>query len=240
MLPVFLPKEGAHFPDPDQANPEGLVAIGGSLSHERLLRAYSMGIFPWYGADTPILWWSPDPRCVLLPQDLHISRSLRRTLKTARFTITLNQAFAEVIRRCAESSRPGQSGTWLVPEMIAAYIGLHQRGFALSAETWLNGELVGGLYGVHLGGVFYGESMFHSEPNASKAAFVHICHWLAQNGCTLIDCQQASRYMLHFGARNMPRHEFLRRLSNAILDTPIPAQTSGIVLSRTEDTHVMP
>ncbi len=233
MLPVFLPVEGAHFPDPDRADPEGLVAIGGSLSYERLLRAYSMGIFPWYDAATPILWWSPDPRCVLLPQDLHVSRSLRRTLKANHFTITLNRAFAEVIRNCSQAPRPGQNGTWLVPEMIEAYIDLHRRGFALSVEAWLDGALVGGLYGVRFGSVFFGESMFHTVPDASKAAFVHMCRWLIQNGCTLIDCQQTTRYMLRFGAREMPRREFLRRLSNAILDPPIPPQASGALLPRT-------
>ena len=223
MIPVFLPPDGAHFPDPAQADREGLVAIGGSLSYERLLRAYAMGIFPWYSAETPVLWWSPDPRCVLFPRQLHISGSLRRALASRRFSVTVNHAFSDVIQQCSSVPRPGQNGTWLMPEMIEAYINMHERGFALSAEAWLDTALVGGLYGVCIGSVFFGESMFHHVPNASKTAFALLCQWLGSNGCTLIDCQQTTRYMLRFGAQEMPRREFLRRLSMAILDTPIPA-----------------
>lgn len=221
MLPVFLPSDGLNFPDPDQADKDGLVAIGGDLSRERLLRAYAMGIFPWYSDDTPILWWSPDPRCVLFPHELHVSRSLRRTLARGHFTITFNRAFEQVIRQCRTVPRPGQNGTWLVEEMVAAYTDLFYKGFALSVETWLDGRLVGGLYGVHLGSVFFGESMFHCAPDASKAAFAHVCRWLADNGCSMIDCQQTTPHMLAFGARELPRGDFLKRLRAALFEPPI-------------------
>lgn len=232
MLPVFLSADTLNFPDPGRADSEGLVAIGGDLSVDRLLRAYTMGIFPWYSAGTPILWWSPDPRCVLLPGDLHVSQSLRRILKRGEFTITFNQAFEQVIRQCAATPRQGQNGTWLLEEMIQAYINLHHKGFALSCEAWHEGQLAGGLYGVHIGSAFFGESMFHAVPNASKAAFAYLCEWLGANGCSMIDCQQTTRHMLGFGAQEMPRKRFLNRLRSALLDPPLQVKVLEYLLQR--------
>lgn len=204
------------FPDPSEADPDGLLAIGGDLSPRRLLRAYAQGIFPWYSQNSPILWWSPDPRLTLFPRELHVPGSLRRVLNSGRFRFSLDKAFGQVIRACAAAPRPGQDGTWIVPEMIAAYERLHALGAAHSAEAWLGDELVGGVYGVALGSVFYGESMFHTEPNASKAAFATLVRWLEERGCSLIDCQQTTPHMLRFGARELPRREFLRLVAEGL------------------------
>lgn len=204
------------FPDPSEADPDGLLAIGGDLSPRRLVTAYAHGIFPWYAEGSPILWWSPDPRLTLFPAELHVPASLRRVLNSGRFRFTLDAAFGRVIRACAAAPRPGQDGTWIVPEMIAAYEALHGLGFAHSAEAWLEGELVGGVYGVALGGVFFGESMFHTVPNASKALFATLVRWLAGRGCSLIDCQQTTPHMLRFGAREVPRREFLRLVTEGL------------------------
>jgi len=201
------------FPDPAEADPDGLLAVGGDLSPERLVSAYAGGIFPWYAENSPILWWSPDPRLVLEPARLHVPRSLTRVLNSGRFRFTLDTAFERVICACARTRRPGQPGTWIVPEMIAAYERLHQLGLAHSAEVWSGGRLVGGVYGVALGSVFFGESMFFSEPDASKAAFVLLARWLLDRGCTLIDCQQTTAHLLRFGASELSRPEFLRRVA---------------------------
>lgn len=209
------------FPDPEEADPDGLLAVGGDLSPDRLVAAYASGIFPWYSEGSPILWWSPDPRLVLQPSALHIPASLRRTLNSGRFLFTLDQDFGAVIRACARVSRPGQSGTWIVPEMVAAYERLHRLGFAHSAECWEDGELVGGLYGVSLGSVFFGESMFHARPDASKALFATFVLWLGRMGCTLLDCQQTTPHLLRFGAREITRKEFLKRLAEG-LKAPSP------------------
>lgn len=198
------------FPDPVEADPDGLLAIGGDLSPRRLAAAYASGIFPWYGPDSPILWWSPDPRLVLFPDRLHVPASLRRVLNAGRFRFTLDTAFAEVIRACAKTTRPGQDGTWIVPDMVRAYQALHAQGLAHSAEAWQDGQLVGGVYGVALGGVFFGESMFYAQPDASKALFVFFVRWLAARGCTLIDCQQTTPHLLRFGAQELARKDFLR------------------------------
>jgi leucyl/phenylalanyl-tRNA--protein transferase len=205
------------FPDPEEADPDGLLAIGGDLSPQRLIVAYAMGIFPWYSKGSPILWWSPEPRLALLPQRLHVPASLKRVLNAGRLRFSLDTAFGQVIRACACAPRPGQDGTWILPEMIAAYEALHALGIAHSAEAWAddgNGgsELVGGLYGVALGSVFFGESMFRATPNASKALFVTLVRWLAARGCTLIDCQQTTEHMLRFGAEELSRAEFRARL----------------------------
>uniref|UniRef100_B8DJU2 Leucyl/phenylalanyl-tRNA--protein transferase n=1 Tax=Nitratidesulfovibrio vulgaris (strain DSM 19637 / Miyazaki F) TaxID=883 RepID=B8DJU2_NITV9 len=208
--------DGSDFPDPVAAPPEGLLAVGGDLSPARLVAAYLRGIYPWYDRGTPILWWSPDPRCALLPDELHVSRSLARCIRSNAFEVTFDKAFALVIRRCAATPRQGQRGTWLVPAMINAYEGLHRLGIAHSAEAWQDGRLVGGLYGVALGGVFYGESMFHLVPEASKVAFTWLATWLRQAGCTLIDCQQTTPHMVRFGARELPRPEFLARLADGV------------------------
>jgi leucyl/phenylalanyl-tRNA--protein transferase len=201
------------FPDPAEADPDGLLAIGGDLSPERLVTAYASGIFPWYSAGSPILWWSPDPRLVLEPTRLHVPTSLKRVLNARRFRFSLDTAFAEVISACARAPRPGQDGTWIVPEMIRAYVRLHELGVAHSAEVWNGERLVGGVYGVALGSVFFGESMFYAEADASKAAFVLLVRWLAARGCTLLDCQQTTPHLLRFGAREISRKEFLERVS---------------------------
>lgn len=209
------------FPDPEEADPDGLLAIGGDLSCERLVAAYASGIFPWYSDGSPILWWSPDPRLVLEPGSLHVPASLRRVLNSGRFRFSLDQDFGAVIRACARVSRPGQSGTWIVPDMVAAYERLHRAGVAHSAECWLGNELVGGLYGVALGSVFFGESMFATAADASKALFATFVRWLAACGCTLIDCQQTTPHLLRFGAREITRKEFLKRLAQG-LTAPAP------------------
>lgn len=210
-----LPDTGIAFPDPLDAEPDGLLAVGGDLTPHRLVAAYSLGLFPWYHEDTPPLWWTPDPRCILLPEEFHLPRSLARTLKSGRFTFSLDRAFPEVIRNCAEP-RNGHDGTWLLPEMIEAYIGLHKLGVAHSAEAWRGDELAGGLYGVALGSVFFGESMFFREPDASKAAFACLVTRLRENGFTLIDCQQVTPHLLRFGARAVPRAEFMAMLAEAL------------------------
>ena len=174
--------------------------------------AYSRGIFPWYGEGSPILWWSPDPRCVLFPEKLHVSGSLRRVLNSGRFTFTVDACFCRVIRACAAIPRPGQDGTWIVPDMMAAYERLHELGHAHSVEVWSNGELAGGLYGVQCGRAFFGESMFHVQPDASKAAVVHLTAWLRERGVEIVDCQQTTPHMLRLGAEEIPRAAFLARL----------------------------
>ncbi len=214
-MPLFrLPRQPV-FPDPQLAEPDGLLAAGGDLSAERLLAAYAAGIFPWYSEGLPILWWSPDPRLVLFPAELHVSRSLRRILRAGRFQVRADSAFEQVIRRCAEQRRPGQDGTWITPEMIQAYSRLHRRGVAHSFEAWDGEGLAGGLYGVSLGAAFFGESMFADRPDASKVAFVSSVEWLAARGFDLVDCQVRTAHLERFGAREIPRREFLDRLGRA-------------------------
>ena len=212
------------FPDPIEADPDGLLAVGGDLSPERLVAAYGQGIFPWYSANSPILWWSPDPRLVLDPACLHVPKSLHRVLNAGCFHFTLDQAFAQVIRACARSPRPGQNGTWIVPAMVTAYERLHALGLAHSAEVWSRGRLVGGVYGVALGSVFFGESMFYAEADASKTAFVLLARWLRSRGCTLIDCQQTTAHLLRFGAREISRLEFLRRVALGLASPALPGR----------------
>jgi leucyl/phenylalanyl-tRNA--protein transferase len=202
-----------YFPDVEFAllEPDGLLAVGGDLSSERLLHAYRNGIFPWYGPDQPILWWSPDPRLVLFPEDLRVSRSLAKILRKNQFAITLDTAFSDVIEQCAEP-RPGQTGTWITPEMQAAYTGLHELGHAHSVECWYEGELVGGLYGLALGRVFFGESMFARMADASKAVFVTLIRQLQRWGFHLIDCQVYTEHLESLGATSIPRREFVHLL----------------------------
>lgn len=202
------------FPSPLEAldEPNGLLAAGGDLRPERLLLAYRNGIFPWYEAGQPILWWCPDPRAVLFPSQLRISRSLRRLVRQRRFKITADRAFDEVIAGCAEPRRYG-SATWITDEMADAYCELHRLGRAHSFEAWRDGELVGGLYGVAIGAVFFGESMFTRADNASKAAFVDAVRYLEARGCELIDCQIGSAHLRSLGAADLPRTAFLSRLS---------------------------
>ena len=215
-MAVFRLPRAPIFPDPGLAEPDGLLAVGGDLSPERLLRAYSEGIFPWYSEETPILWWSPEPRMVLLPEELHVPRSLRRTLRAGRYAIRTDTAFGAVIRRCAERERPDQDGTWITAEMIAAYERLHALGHAHSFEAWDEEGLAGGLYGVSLGAAFFGESMFADRSDASKAAFATSVAWMRARGVELVDCQVDTDHLRRFGAREIPRAEFLARLRNAL------------------------
>jgi leucyl/phenylalanyl-tRNA--protein transferase len=205
-----------HFPPVDSASPEGLLAVGGDLRPERLLEAYRHGIFPWYSDDQPILWWSPDPRTVLFPEKLHISRSLKRSLRPGIFTVTFDTSFRDVMQHCAEP-RPQHpdDGTWITAEMLEAYSKLHELGYAHSVETWKDGQLVGGLYGVALGGAFFAESMFMKVDNASKVAFVSLVRQLQAWGFRIIDCQQSSPHVLRLGAEEIPRREFIRYLGEA-------------------------
>ena len=218
-MPVFELTDKLIFPPPELAERDGLLCIGGDLSEERLLLAYSMGIFPWYSDGDPILWWSPDPRLVLFPGELKVSRSLRQVLKNNIYETTLDAAFPEVIRNCASARRKGDEGTWITAEMTGAYIKLHRSGFAHSVECWQYGELAGGLYGVALGGVFFGESMFAKKNNASKVAFVALVKQLIKWDFALIDCQVTTRHLISLGAREIPRSEFMQRVGKA-LKTP--------------------
>ncbi len=215
-MPVHRLTRQVAFPDPSLAEPDGLLAVGGDLSPERLVAAYALGIFPWFSEGTPILWWSPDPRLVLLPPELHVPRSLARTLKRGAFTFTADRAFEEVMRRCAEVPRPGQDGTWITDGMVEAYVRLHRLGLAHSFEAWDGAALAGGLYGVSLGSAFFGESMFSARPDASKAAFVRSIEWLAGRGVDLVDCQVRTDHLVRFGAREIPRPELLGRLATAL------------------------
>lgn len=204
------------FPPPEDADPNGLLAVGGDLSIERLLLAYAMGIFPWYTDDTPILWFSPDPRGVLLPEELVVHRSLARRVRSGRYDVTLDRAFGDVIRGCAASPRDGQKGTWITGDMIAAYERLHELGFAHSCETWEDGRLVGGLYGVSLGAAFFGESMFSRATDASKTALVHLAAQLRRWGFGLIDCQVRNEHLASLGAGDWPRERFLSVLTQCL------------------------
>lgn len=215
-MPVFRLPDDNIFPPPHLAEESGLLAVGGDLSEARLLLAYSLGIFPWYSEGEPILWWSPDPRLVLLPDDLNISRSLRQTLNKKIFNITLDTAFEEVINNCAKVHRKDSGGTWITDDMIDAYIRLHHLGHAHSVEAWSDEKLVGGLYGVSLGSAFFGESMFAKKSDASKAAFATLVQQLAKWGFSLIDCQLTTPHLISLGAHEIPRAEFLKMLKAAL------------------------
>jgi leucyl/phenylalanyl-tRNA--protein transferase len=224
----WLDDEDLTFPDPASSmrEPNGLLAVGGDLRPERILRAYQLGIFPWYHEEQPPLWWSPDPRMVLFPEELHISGSLAKFLKRNPFRISSNQCFSEVLAGCA-GPRKGSEGTWLSEEMQAAYLVLHGIGHAHSVETWLGDTLVGGLYGIALDGIFYGESMFSKVSNASKVAFVHLVRTLGSAGFRVIDCQVANPHLASLGARNITRAAFMRFLPRRVeisRPTPWPLQ----------------
>lgn len=197
------------------AKPNGLLVAGGDLSPQRLIEAYRHGIFPWFNADEPILWWSPDPRMVLLPSELKISRSLKKTLNKNNYEIRMDSAFSQVMQACA-APRKGQSGTWIHPEMISAYAALHEIGLAHSVETWVDDELVGGLYGISQGKMFFGESMFSCIPDASKIAFVHLVKQLQRWNFDMIDCQMKTAHLASFGAREISRTEFSQRLGELV------------------------
>ncbi len=215
-MPVYRLTKEFGFPPPEEAEPSGLLAVGGDLAPDRLLLAYSLGIFPWYEDGLPILWHSPDPRMVLIPGELRVSRSLRKTLRDRRFSIRLDGAFEAVIRACAHIPRSGQDGTWITDEMIAAYLRLFELGYAHCAEAWSGGELVGGLYGVSLGGCFFGESMFASFTDASKVAFATLAAQLARWDFDLIDCQIHTEHLARFGASEWPRSRFLAALRESL------------------------
>jgi leucyl/phenylalanyl-tRNA--protein transferase len=215
-MPVFQLSKKLIFPPPELAEKDGLLAVGGDLSKKRLVLAYSMGIFPWYSEGFPILWWSPDPRLILIPEELTLSRSLRQVIKKNMFKVTMDTAFEEVIRNCAEAPRKKNEGTWITEDMIEAYIRLHHSGVAHSVESWRNGELVGGLYGVALGKAFFGESMFSKTSNASKVAFAELVRQLTAWDFTLIDCQVTTNHLISFGAKEVSRDEFMRILHHAL------------------------
>jgi leucyl/phenylalanyl-tRNA--protein transferase len=215
-VPVYRLADAIAFPPPEGADPSGLVAVGGDLSPERLLEAYSVGIFPWPLVERPLLWFSPDPRMVLRPHELVVSRSLRKTLRRGVFEVRLDTAFEHVVRRCAEIPRRGEAGTWITDDMAAAYTRLHELGYAHSAEAWQDGALVGGLYGVSLGASFFGESMFADRPDASKAAFAVLAGQLAAWDFDLIDCQVHTDHLARFGAREWSRRRFLTALRRSL------------------------
>ncbi|MFA7318453.1 MAG: leucyl/phenylalanyl-tRNA--protein transferase [Sulfuricella sp.] len=212
---------GDAFPPVTQAlqEPNGLLAAGGDLSPQRLIEAYRRGIFPWFNPVEPILWWSPDPRMVLFPAELKVSRSLRKTLNKHDCEVRVDTAFKEVMRNCA-APRDGQPGTWISEEMVAAYGSLHAMGLAHSVETWRGGEMVGGLYGIALGKMFYGESMFSRATDASKIAFVHLVRQLERWGFGMIDCQMKTAHLASLGAREIPRKLFVLRLA-LLIELPL-------------------
>ena len=207
----------APFPPVSKAlkSPNGLLCAGGDLSPERLVEAYSHGIFPWFSEGDPILWWSPDPRMVLFPNELKVSRSLRRSVDRSVYEIRVDTAFRDVIEECA-APRDGQGGTWIVPEMVDAYTRLHELGFAHSVESWQDEQLLGGLYGVSLGPVFFGESMFARAPDASKVALVSLVERLRARECRVIDCQQATPHLASLGAREIPRKAFAQLVQDSL------------------------
>jgi leucyl/phenylalanyl-tRNA--protein transferase len=215
-MPVYALTSKLIFPDPGLANGDGLLAVGGDLSPERLLLSYSNGIFPWYSDGDPILWWSPDPRMVLFPDKFKVSKSLKQSLKHKNLNVMFDTAFEEVMDRCSKVPRFGQRGTWITKEMKEAYTRLHRLGVAHSAETYLNGRLAGGLYGVSLGKAFFGESMFHTERDASKVALFYLINKLKDWGFHFIDAQVETAHLKRLGAENIPRNTFLELLRKAL------------------------
>ena len=209
---MFLLSNELYFPPVTEADEEGILAIGGDLSTQRLLLAYRNGIFPWYSDDEPIIWWCPNPRFVLFPDEIKISKSMRAVIKKQTYSFTINNCFNNVIKNCKTINREGQSGTWISEEVIDAYTNLHNLGYALSAETWKNNKLVGGLYGVKMGNIFFGESMFSLSPNASKFAFIQLVKHLKNEGVKLIDCQVYTNHLESLGAKMIDRNDFMRLL----------------------------
>lgn len=209
---MFLLSNELYFPPVTEADEEGILAIGGDLSTQRLLLAYRNGIFPWYSDDEPIIWWCPNPRFVLFPNEIKISKSMRAVLKKQTYSFTINNCFNNVIKNCKTINREGQNGTWISEEVIDAYTNLHNLGYALSAETWKNNKLVGGLYGVKMGNIFFGESMFSLSPNASKFAFIQLVQHLKNEGVKLIDCQVYTNHLESLGAKMIARKDFMHLL----------------------------
>lgn len=225
MVPLLATQDPSSFPDVRRAlrHPNGLLAVGGDLSPERLLSAYRRGIFPWFGEGDPILWWSPDPRTVLYPNEIRISRSLRKRLRRRALGVSMDRCFGAVIRACA-APRDAEGGTWIIPRMVTAYEALHRLGWAHSVEVWDGDRLAGGLYGVALGRAFFGESMFSRTDDASKVALVHLCERLSMWGFGLIDCQMRTEHLIRLGAREIPRGQFVAQLDRLC---PVPGPTGS-------------
>lgn len=213
-MPVYSLDDELIFPHPILREPDGLMAVGGDLSPERLLLAYRWGIFPWYHEGQPILWWWLAPRLMVRPEDVHVSHSVRNFINQKKYKVTFDKEFRAVMQRCSDVPRPGQDGTWIMPEMIDAYSTLHKMGYAHSVEVWEDGNLVGGLYGIALGKIFFGESMFSEKPNASKIGFVHLAQYLSSHGFQWIDCQQDTPHMRTLGAGLVEEDDFLNILRN--------------------------
>lgn len=211
MIKIPYIRNELSFPPVDSATEDGLLAYGGDLSAERLLLAYKSGIFPWYNTGDPILWWAPNPRLVLFLDEFVLRKSLKKRMK--HFEIRYDTSFEQVIRECGSVSREGQQGSWIIPEIIEAYLRLHDLGYAHSIEAWQNGELVGGLYGVMIGKMFFGESMFSKVSDASKVAFATLIERLKKEGCELIDCQISSPHLISLGAREISRQEFMKEIN---------------------------
>jgi leucyl/phenylalanyl-tRNA--protein transferase len=215
-MPVFQLTEKIIFPPPELAEENGLLAVGGDLSAKRLLLAYSKGIFPWYSAGEPILWWSPSPRLVIIPDEFKVPSRLSRFIKQQKYKVTMDHAFQQVITGCASAADRQDKGTWIDDDMIEAYTLLHEMGYAHSVECWMDDELVGGLYGIALGKIFFGESMFSRQSNASKVAFVYLAEKLLERGFGLIDCQLKTEHLMQFGAREIPGAEFQDLLAKSV------------------------
>ena len=215
-MPVFLLSDTIEFPPPHLASKDGLLAVGGDLSQKRLLLAYRMGIFPWFSNNEPILWWSPDPRLVLYPHEIKISKTLKKIIKKEVFKVTMDLAFNEVINQCAQVRMKKNQGTWIIEDIIEAYCQLHESGFAHSVEVWRQGELAGGLYGVSLGKCFFGESMFTLVSNASNVGLVKFVEHLKELSFDMIDCQVTTEHLIRFGAREITRTLFLKQLEKSL------------------------
>jgi leucyl/phenylalanyl-tRNA--protein transferase len=230
-LDFFLDdSEGIRFPDPSFADPEGITAIGGDLSVPRLLEAYRLGIFPWYNPSEMPLWWCPDPRYVIFPDEVQVSKTMRQSLRREVFEVTFDQCFEQVMRACGETPRPGQQGTWVSDEFLEAYCELHRLGYAHSVEVWHDGRLAGGLYGISLGKCFFGESMFTWVTNASKTALITLAQRLREKDFWLIDCQMPTEHLVSMGARGIPRRVFLEYMRrNESEKTPLGSWGHGIL-----------
>ena len=215
-MPVFQLTDKLIFPPAELAEKNGLLAIGGDLSPERLLLAYCSGIFPWYSEGDPFLWWSPSPRLVIFPAEFKIPKRLSRLVRQGKYTVTINRAFRQVITSCATTNKRRGKGTWITSEMVEAYCTLHDLGFALSVECWHDDELVGGLYGISLGSVFFGESMFSRQTNSSKIGLVHLMKKLQESNFACIDCQMKTEHLMQFGAREIPGKEFQKLLAKSM------------------------
>jgi leucyl/phenylalanyl-tRNA--protein transferase len=213
-MPLYFLDEDLWFPPVEDALEDGLLAVGGDLSNERLLLAYHSGIFPWYSDENIPMWWSPDPRFVLFPEELKVSKSMKTLLNREAFTFTINKAFEEVIFNCRQKEREGQDGTWITRDVLEAYTKLHHQGYAHSAEAWHDGKLAGGLYGIRLGKAFFGESMFSHVSNASKYAFIKYVQQLQSEGTQLIDCQVYTQHLESLGARMIPRTDFIQKVKS--------------------------